>query len=72
MDVETPARGRDISGDCIKERGGRSTRDNLVGLDPGGVFPFHHDVGLGRPMMSPSILDALEAVVCQVVCVAGS
>jgi hypothetical protein len=72
MDVETPARGRDRSGDCTKERGGRSTRDNLVGLDPGGLCLFHHDLGLGRPMMSPSVLDTLEAVVCQVARVAGS
>ena len=65
MDGETPARGRDRSGDCTREKGGHSTRDNLAGLDPGGFFPFHHDVGLGRPMTSPNVLDALEAVVCQ-------
>jgi hypothetical protein len=77
MDVVTPARGRDRSGVCTTERGGGSTRDKLAGLDPGGSFPFHLDVGLGSPMtsprsptMSPSVLDTLEAVVCQVACVA--
>jgi hypothetical protein len=77
MDVETPSKGRDRSRDCTRERGGRSTRDILAGLDPGGFCPFHHDVGLGRPMtsprspmMSPSVLDALEAIVCQVARVA--
>jgi hypothetical protein len=52
---------------------------SLAGLDPGGLCPFHHDVGLGRPMtsprspmMSPNVLDVLEAVVCQVARVAGS
>jgi hypothetical protein len=53
MDVETPAGGRDRSEDCIRERGGRFTRGSLAGLDPGGLCPFHHDVGLGRPMTSP-------------------
>ena len=72
MDVETPARGRDRSGVCTRERGGRSTKDNLAGLDPGGSCPFHHDVGLGRPMTSPNVLDTLEAVVCKVARVAGS
>jgi hypothetical protein len=73
MDVVTPARGRDRSGVYTRERGGRSTRDNLVGLDPEGSSPFHLDVGLGMPMTSPrspmtspNILDTLEAVVCQV------
>jgi hypothetical protein len=53
MDVETPTRGRDRSGDCTRERGGCFTRDILEGLDPGGLCIFHHDVGLGRPMTSP-------------------
>jgi hypothetical protein len=53
MDVETPTRGRDKSKDCIRERGGCFTREILASLDPGGLCPFHHDVGLGRPMMSP-------------------
>jgi hypothetical protein len=79
MDVVTPAGGRDRSWVCTRERGGRSTRDSLAGLDPGGSCPFHLDVGLGRPMasprspmMSPNVLDTLEAVVCQVTCVVGS
>jgi hypothetical protein len=73
MDVEAPARGKDGSEDCTRERGGCSTRDNPKGLDLGGSFPSHHDVGLGRPMTSPmwpmtspNVLDTLEAVVCQV------
>jgi hypothetical protein len=53
MDAETLARGKDRSGVCTGERGGRSTRDNLASMDPGGSCPFHHDVGLGRPMTSP-------------------
>jgi hypothetical protein len=72
MDVETPSRGRDGSGVFTEKSGGRSTRDNLASLNPRGSFPFHHDVGLGRPMpslrspmMSPIILDTLDAVVCQ-------
>jgi hypothetical protein len=75
MDAETPARGRDRSGAYTRERGGRSTRDSLASLDPGGSFPFHHDVSLGRPMTSPkspNVLDTMEAVVCQVARVAGS
>ena len=39
MDVEIPARGRDRSWDCTRERGGRSTKDILEGLDPRGSFP---------------------------------
>jgi hypothetical protein len=66
MDAENPARGRDRSKVCTGERGGRSTRDSLVGLDQGGSCPSHYDVGLGRPMTSPNVLDTLEAVVCQV------
>jgi hypothetical protein len=79
MDVETPARGRDRSWVCTRDREGRSTRDILASLDVEGSFPFHHDVGLGRPMTSPMlpmtsprVQDTLEAVVCQVACVAGS
>jgi len=72
MDAETPARGRDRSEDCTREREGCFTRGSLTGLDPGGLFPFHHDVGLGRPMTSSSVLGCLEAVVCQVANVASS
>jgi hypothetical protein len=64
MDVKTPSRVRDRSGDLYRERGEHSTRGRLVGLDPGRLFPLHHDVGLVRPMMSPNILDVLEVVVC--------
>jgi hypothetical protein len=53
MDVETPAGGRDRSEDCTGERGGRSTRGSLADPYPGGLCPFHQDVGLGRPMTSP-------------------
>jgi hypothetical protein len=53
MDVETPARGGDISEDCNRERGERSMRDNLAGLEPEGSFPSHHYVGLVRTMTSP-------------------
>jgi hypothetical protein len=56
MDVETPAGGRDRSKDCTRERGGCSTRGNPTGLDLGGLCPFHHDVGLGRPMTSTNAL----------------
>jgi hypothetical protein len=56
MDVETLARGRDRSEDCTRERGGCFTRGSLASLDPGGLCPFHHDVGLGRPMTSPNVL----------------
>jgi hypothetical protein len=56
MDVETPTGGTDISQDFTRERGGGFTRGNLAGLDPGGLCPFHHDVGLGRPMMSSNVL----------------
>jgi hypothetical protein len=75
MDAETPDRGGDRSGVCTGERGGRSTRDSLVGQDSGGSCPFHHDVGLERPLTSPNspnVLDTLEAIVCQVARVAGS
>jgi hypothetical protein len=53
MDAETLARGIDRLGVCTGEREGHSTRDSLASLDPGGSFPYHHDVGFGRPMMSP-------------------
>jgi hypothetical protein len=56
MDVETPARGRDRSKDLHWGRGGRSTRGNLAGMYPGGLCPFHQNVGLGRPMTSPKTL----------------
>jgi hypothetical protein len=69
MDAGTPARGIDRSEVCTGERGGRSTRDNSTGLDPRGSCPSHYDVGLGRPMTSPNVLDTLEVVVCQVACV---
>jgi hypothetical protein len=75
MDVETPAGGKDRSKDFTRERGGFFTRGSLAGLDPGGLCPFHHDVGLGRPMTSSRssrVLDVLEAVVCQVAHVVGS
>jgi hypothetical protein len=73
MDVETPTGGRDRSEDYARERGGRFTRDSLAGLDPGGLCPFHHDVGLRRPMSRhPAFWDVLETVVCQVARVAGS
>jgi hypothetical protein len=38
MDVETPSRGRHIPEACTGERGGRSARDSLAGLDPGGSY----------------------------------
>jgi hypothetical protein len=53
MDAETPTGGGDRSEDCTRERRGRFTRGSLAGLDLGGLCPFHHDVGLGRPMTSP-------------------
>jgi hypothetical protein len=53
MDAETPAGGRDRSEDYTRERGGRFTKGSLAGLDQGGLCPFHHDVGLGKPMTSP-------------------
>jgi hypothetical protein len=64
--LRPPVEGRDRSEVCTGERGGRSTRDSLAGLNPGGSFPSHYDVGLERPMMSPNVFDTLEAVVCQV------
>jgi hypothetical protein len=72
MDVETSSRGKDRSRVCTEERERDSDKDNLEILDPGMSFPFHHGVGLGRPMTPPNVLDTLEAVVCQVACVAGS
>jgi hypothetical protein len=56
MDVETPAGGRDKSEGLHRGRGGRSTRGSLADLYLGGLFPFHQDVGLGRPMTSPRTL----------------
>jgi hypothetical protein len=56
MDVETPAGGRDRSEGLHRRRGGRSTRGSLADLYPGGLCPFHQDVGLGRPMTSPRTL----------------
>jgi hypothetical protein len=53
IDVETPTWGIDRSKDCTRERGGRFNRGILAGLDPWGLCPFDHDVGLGRPMTSP-------------------
>jgi hypothetical protein len=35
---------------------GRDHLGGLAGLDPGGLCPFHHDVGLGRPMASSNVL----------------
>jgi hypothetical protein len=63
MDVETLARGKDRSEGLHRGRGGRSTRGSLADLYPGGLCPFHQDVGLGR---------FWEAVVCQVARVAAS
>jgi hypothetical protein len=56
MDVETPAGGRDRSEGLHRRRGGRSTRGSLAEPYPGGLCPFHQDVGLGRPMTSPRTL----------------
>jgi hypothetical protein len=56
MDAETPAGGRDRSEGLHQGRGGRSTRGSLADLYPGGLCPFHQDVGLGRPMTSPRTL----------------
>ena len=39
---------------------------------PRGSCPSYHDVCLGMLMMSPNVLDTLEAVVCQVARVVGS
>jgi hypothetical protein len=57
MDVETPAGGRDRSKDCTREIGRCFTRNSLAGLDPRGLCPFHHDVGLGWPMTSSNVLE---------------
>jgi hypothetical protein len=54
MDVETPAGGKT---EGLHQRGGgRSTRGSLAEPYPGGLCPFHQDVGLGRPMTSPRTL----------------
>jgi hypothetical protein len=56
MDVETPAGDKDRLEVFHQRRGGRSTRGSSANLYPGGLCPFHQDVGLGRPMMSPRTL----------------
>jgi hypothetical protein len=53
MVVETPTRGRDRSEGLHQRRERCSTRGNLIDLYPGGLCPFHENVGLGRPMASP-------------------
>jgi hypothetical protein len=53
MDAKTSLGGRDRSKECTGERGGHFTRGSLEDLYLGGLFPFHQDVGLGRPMPSP-------------------
>jgi hypothetical protein len=77
MDVETLARGRHIPESYTRERGGRSTRDTLVGLDLGGLsFPLEcwpweaHDVTLVTLDVTQRQMDMMEAVVCQVARVA--
>jgi hypothetical protein len=78
MDVETPARGKTDHMNAHRER--KTFHQGQPGRPgPRGLFPFHHDVGLGRhmtsprsPMTSPNVLGVLEAVVCQVAHVTGS
>jgi hypothetical protein len=56
MDVESlrPQQGVETGSEGLHQRrGGRSTRGSLADRYPGGLFPFHQDVGLGRPMTSP-------------------
>jgi hypothetical protein len=56
MDVETPIGGRDRTKGLHRERGGCSMRGSLAVPYTGGLFPLHEDVGLGSPMMSPTML----------------
>jgi hypothetical protein len=80
MDVETPTGGRDRSEGLHRKGRRRSTRSSLADLYPGGLCPFHQDVGLGRPMTSPKtpydVIQRLwrfwEAVMYQVARAAGS
>jgi hypothetical protein len=79
MDAEILARGRHILEAYTGERGGHSTRDTLVGLDPGDLsFPLErwpweaHDVTLVTLDVTQHQMDMMEAVVCQVARVASS
>jgi hypothetical protein len=49
MDAVTTARGREIPETCTGEKGGRFTRDNLVGLDLGGSCPPTMTLALEGP-----------------------
>jgi hypothetical protein len=45
MDVVTPTKGKETPEDGTRKEEGGFPRDTLAGLDPGGVLPFHHDIG---------------------------
>jgi hypothetical protein len=49
MDVETPARGREIPEACTREKGGCSTRGTLASLERGGSFPPTMNLALEGP-----------------------
>ena len=61
MDVETLEGGKDRSESFHRRRGGRSTKGIPIDLYLGGLFPFHEDVGLGRPMTSAKTLMMLSS-----------
>jgi hypothetical protein len=49
MDVVTPARGREMSETCTREKEGRFTGDTLADLDPGGSCSSTWTLALGGP-----------------------
>jgi hypothetical protein len=60
MDAETPTMGTHIPEACTEERGGRSTRDNLAGLDPGGPCPPTMMLALEGPRRHPVEVSSLR------------
>jgi hypothetical protein len=77
MDVETLAKGIHIPKAFTRERGGCSTRDNLAGLDPGGLsFPLEHcpckahNVTFVTLDITQHQMDMMEEIMCQVAHVA--
>jgi hypothetical protein len=55
MDVETPTRGKDRTEGFAPEKRRTFHKGTLTEPYLGGLCPLHGNVGLGRPMTSPSM-----------------
>jgi hypothetical protein len=45
IDVVTPTREKETPEHGTRKEEGHFPQDTLTGLEPCGVFPFHHDIG---------------------------